>query len=665
MNCVMRVLIFILSAPVLFAQTVPQRGINALTDFSNLPVLRSGEIVKQVSSHDRTGGNYDFENEDPGVQSYLYKEDGLYVIFDEKRPGCLYRIWMTFWGLNPEGYGDIYFFVDGEASPRISMYEGDFFTGQNSPFLFPLTGFWDKSGGGYYSYMPIEFEKSLKIATSTIPHFYNYTYKIYQDKKNLTSFTMDANVDAAVQAFENTGEPLIEAASPEEINETFQLESNQSKVFEFSGPGQIVELTMDILDETYGDIYEFGQNLWIKINWDNAPNYQVETPIYLFFGAGIKDFACEALPVGSNPKTGEYYNYFPMPFQNHARIEFVNKGNTTLKNVALTIKADHVADATFMQNKGYFHATHSDVAPVPGRDYMLLQTKGTGHVVGVVLDTGISPRNNQMEGDERVYIDGSLSPQLYGTGTEDFFNGGWYFLKGGNFSRATHGYTFGDAEDATKFVCYRFFLADFITFNSGIKFGIEHGGANEIIVDYNTLTFWYGVDNITLVATDSLNIGNSLNESSHQFSATNAEATNKSAFYEGDNDDQSVSDTGYMTAGASEFTAQIRAENDGVRLRRRLDYSIANQNAKVYVNDQYVGDWYTPGYNTSKSWLDSDFLIPPTFTRGQSELNVRIEPIDSAQWTAYKYWIFCNTHIDMDNQPPSPPNNINISGAGE
>ena len=332
--------------------------------------------------------------------------------------------------------------------------------------------------------------------------------------------------------------------------------------------------------------------------------------------------------------------------------------------MALNIKADRVADASFMQNRGYFHATHSDVMPVMGQDYIFLETKGTGHVVGAILDTGVSPRNNQMEGDERVYIDGSLSPQLYGTGTEDFFNGGWYFLKGGNFSRATHGYTFGDAEDATKFVCYRFFLTDHLNFNSGIKFGIEHGGANEIIVDYNTLTFWYGVDNITLIATDSLDLGNSQNESSHQFFAENAESTHKTAYYEGDNDDQSISDTGYLTFGASEFKMRILSENDGVRLRRRLDYSIANQNAKVYVNNQLVGEWYTPGLNTSKSWLDSDFLIPPIFTRGQSELHIKIEP-SGTQWSAFKYWAFSNTHIDVDNQPPSPPNNIIVSGAVE
>ncbi|HYO52263.1 DUF2961 domain-containing protein [Archangium sp.] len=35
-----------------------------------------------------------------------------------------------------------------------------------------------------------------------------------------------------------------------------------------------------------------------------------------------------------------------------------------------------------------------------------------------------------LEGDERVHVDGSLTPQLYGTGTEDFYESGWYFSRG-------------------------------------------------------------------------------------------------------------------------------------------------------------------------------------------------------------------------------------------
>ncbi len=35
-----------------------------------------------------------------------------------------------------------------------------------------------------------------------------------------------------------------------------------------------------------------------------------------------------------------------------------------------------------------------------------------------------------LEGDERVFVDGQESPHIYGTGTEDFYEGGFYFRDG-------------------------------------------------------------------------------------------------------------------------------------------------------------------------------------------------------------------------------------------
>ena len=32
-----------------------------------------------------------------------------------------------------------------------------------------------------------------------------------------------------------------------------------------------------------------------------------------------------------------------------------------------------------------------------------------------------------LEGNERAFVDGAAQPQILGTGTEDFFDGGWYF----------------------------------------------------------------------------------------------------------------------------------------------------------------------------------------------------------------------------------------------
>ena len=60
--------------------------------------------------------------------------------------------------------------------------------------------------------------------------------------------------------------------------------------------------------------------------------------------------------------------------------------------------------------------------------YTMLNVKGKGHFVGTVLQaqglkTGMTIF---FEGDDSTVVDGEL--RMHGTGSEDFFNGGWYAL---------------------------------------------------------------------------------------------------------------------------------------------------------------------------------------------------------------------------------------------
>src|SRR4029453_6490044 len=58
--------------------------------------------------------------------------------------------------------------------------------------------------------------------------------------------------------------------------------------------------------------------------------------------------------------------------------------------------------------------------------------------------------------------------------------------------------------------------------------------------------------------------------------------------------------------GTSQFTMSINPANQGVRLSRIMDHGVANQKARVYVNNAQVGTWYTGGVNLShKARYDS------------------------------------------------------------
>ena len=69
-------------------------GLERMERFDLLPQFLEGAMVRQVSSHDRSGGNNDGFN---GAYSALYiDENDEYVLFDEMGAGCLYRFWVTY-----------------------------------------------------------------------------------------------------------------------------------------------------------------------------------------------------------------------------------------------------------------------------------------------------------------------------------------------------------------------------------------------------------------------------------------------------------------------------------------------------------------------------------------------------------------------------------------
>ena len=81
-----------------------------------------------------------------------------------------------------------------------------------------------------------------------------------------------------------------------------------------------------------------------------------------------------------------------------------------------------------------------------------------------------------LEGDERVYVDGAASPSAYGTGVEDFFNGGFFFDRG-LVSAPLFGsaYTLATPEGETVDGMYRLLLGDAVPFQGGIRVALENG----------------------------------------------------------------------------------------------------------------------------------------------------------------------------------------------
>lgn len=650
-------------------QPVPSHGLALLQDLRLLPVVPEKTVTRQVSSHSRDGGNTDFGNYgDPsGRETYLYKEEGMKVLLDEQGPGCINRMWITtpFIGT----IGPIQIFLDRMDEPVVDMSADDLFSGEVPPFLFPLAGSREVSSGGYYCYVPMPFRERCKIRVGGALLYYNIDYYRFTDAEGIETFTVEEPISEALDLLGSSGSnphrPSEELWTKEG---TFVLGPGEEEtIFYEQGPAWILVLKLWPHSLSEPDL----SSLWLYALWDGAIEPQVAAPLPEFFGSGLGPESVKAFPVGMDPPENLLYCYFPMPFDKEGQVWLQNRGYERTDFRYEVHWSGRPAWAS-PGRTGAFHARWNEENPTrPNRDYRILQANGWGRFVGCTLtmygaQTGTSSQS-YLEGDERVYTDDSLSPCLYGTGAEDYFNGGWYFMFG-TFALPYHGNP-GYRKEAGGRVstgCYRFHVTDPIPFYRNLLVGMEHGGFNEYEARYTSVAFYYARPEPALILTDSLDVGDERSESLHRYEADGVAWTGEATFhYEGDRDGtlggllpvigppvslpppmspESVRDDGRWIRSGSRFVVRLDPENRGVRIRRRLDAGKKDQKANVWVDGLLMSaPWLTLGWNTAKRWKDAEYEIPARYTAGKEAmtLSIEVEGGDQNPWTEYTYWIYC------------------------
>ncbi|HWL85241.1 MAG TPA: DUF2961 domain-containing protein, partial [Polyangiaceae bacterium] len=342
-------------------------------------------------------------------------------------------------------------------------------------------------------------------------------------------------------------------------------------------------------------------NLWVRITWNSDSQPSVFAPLGSFFAQGqLGPGFAAGLAAGMNPD-GTMYMFFPMPFATHAKVEFVNRGTTRIDDVWFDV--EHAPFAGAFDNVGTFHVAFNTVQPATSDvDLVYIDTEGTGQVVGVVeSESGPSTDPSwipSLEGDERARIDDRRTPSIHGTGTEDFYNGGWYFNRG-LFTLPTHGLVQHVSDASTDGrAMYRFFVSDAIPFQKHMRLSHEHGPADETSANAWNLAYYYYQPTPRLQSSDTLSVGDAVSESNHAYSITSQSWQGARTFtFEGENQTVQSTATGRAHKGESQFTLAVNPNNRGVVLRRLLDQGVGQQLAHVSVNGTHVTDWYTPGTN--------------------------------------------------------------------
>ncbi len=394
---------------------------------------------------------------------------------------------------------------------------------------------------------------------------------------------------------------------------------------------------------------DWSTGVWLCADWDDTITNAVRAPVGLFFCTpfGVQDV--HTLLVGCLTNTMESYCYAPMPFASHGLVWLTNTSAQTFSNLWCETRWSDLPDNPGAL--GWFHATYHSAEMVsdPG-DYVFLDVQGCGALIGVSHWMRGPTFRGYLEGDERIYVDGARAPRVQGTGTEDYYNGGWYF-NGGCFAVPSHGNSHHVAladEDWTS--CYRWHLADRIPFRSALRATMEHGWENNIDVTYASVAFWYGRPQSLLTHVDAFDIGDPASEAAHAF-VTNgaADLYTLDAAYDGEDDLTRIIDAGRLTRAQYSFQVAVDPLADALLLRRRNDFAYTNQSALVDVNGAAVGLWYQAGWNNSTNhadqnvtnrWRDDEFVVSREFFAGATAVVITVSAANGTVWTAFRYDVF-------------------------
>jgi hypothetical protein len=631
-------------------------GWDTYRHLDRLPYLSAGTQTLQASSFDRSGGDFDLSTGNQNGSGGCLATGGAgCVIAEDRGAGEVDSIWFTRDGGDVSRMGAIHIDLDGRTvidAPLQSLVDG----GLGAPFEWPLVANAAQSPGGVYIKVPMPYRQSMRISIASSLQYYHVDYRRFSTADGVSTFsTADAALDVlATLRAAGTTDPKPAAPAAAHGSRVVEVPAGAGlTVAESTGPATISALHLQVAEPT--DQLLTGVRLQIEFDGRTL----VDSPLGEFFGAGLGANTVRSLMFAATPQPGGSLSlsaWWPMPFARTARITLVNTTGAPVAGFdveVMTAPDPQWVSALASGHAGYFTARSHSGPTTVGQDWLFADESGHGKFVGVShairgsrIKTSFSDDAPYfLEGAERVYTDGSASPQWYGTGTEDFYEGGWYFKGGTRYSDPLTGQpdqrtASGGCADYCVAV-YRLTLGESIDYHSALRFGIEHGKRNMVQPDYSSTAFLYTQPDDTSTASDEVNPIDPVNRFLHGY--TDAAAPNQLLVseYEGSDDTRTIAGlVVHASQAAITFHVQIPPDNRGVLLRRTSDQATGYQSADVAIDGIPAGIWLQPRSNASHRWLDDTYLVPDSRTAGKAVITVTLTPIpESPPWTASRYQI--------------------------
>jgi len=478
----------------------PTGSLAELADRNNIARLRPGVQAFGFSSYDRTGLNNDGFN---GTYSKLREENGNSVLAEMEGPGCIQRIWFTHSAGDKPGLLElkgehIRVFLDGNATPAIDVPLESLFDNSNPRFPNPLAG---QGVGGFYCYVPIPYKKSCKVEVDGLGvRFYQINYSTFPSAKEVKPFSMSLSKkeqEALAEACARWNDPIAflrDSAAIEKKDVSiiapgrFDLELG---AIERNRDKKPTRQRLTVLQAIGFEGFDADEvlNTRIEVRFDGAEKPAIDLPLTMLLGEIHEPGAFQSLYMGE--ANGIRYFSLPMPYHDTCNIRL-----KAVKDVigSIVVRRDEVRKDP--EGFGYLHSQYHENLPTnqPGVLHPFLQTEGSGHYVGTYMATDGQERLPfWMEGDDQWRVNGEL--RFHGTGSEDYFNCGWYAIPGrldGPGGFPSHGFPVYKKIGETNYVtCYRWHTVDPVPYEGKFDVGIEHGEVNEHVANYRSVAYYY------------------------------------------------------------------------------------------------------------------------------------------------------------------------------
>lgn len=594
--------------------------------------------VLERSSFCLDGCRYDRSS--PESRRFLYALGDEDVLFEDVGPGALTRLWMT------TGFGvsqpipetvRVRFYLDGEPLPRLDVPLASLFDGSLPPFTPPLAVGPSQASGGYLSYLPIPYAQGMRItlagARSLLLWFQLVSWRLPAGMP-VSSFEPGQD-PAAWRAFlAHAGDdPWARLALP--APQPVSLQPGEVRLLAaHDGPGWLRGISLRVPPAVRAE-------LALRVVADGLT--RVDLALDRYFSAAAGDTLPMQGPLLGTDDAGALYSWFPMPFG--FRIEVLADARRLTTAVELEAALAFESDAAAASAAGFEAQAIRTCPSIPAVDLPLSTAHGAGKLVGLGLEiaSAAGPTREYLEGDERAYLDGRRDPSWYGTGVEDFFNGGFYF-DGGAYRHPLSAATRVDPDGSGATRALRLLPSDPLPWQQTLDLRLEAGPTGLLPVCATATAYQYRQPGPALVPYDRLELGDAVARQRWSYQAPpDAACQTLVARYVDEPPTSRGAVVCHSSQGVSRFRLSLAEAAPPLRLRRVVDAATPGQVADVWVNGGYAGGFPFVAANPARRWVEQDLVLPDGAAATSLDFEVRPRfgsPLAAAGSTesAYELW---------------------------